>query len=790
MSNNGLYTINTGTYPNDATGDPLQTAFTKVNYNFGQLASEIASGAGSGVVTTALVSPSQGAPQNWLALQGAVDEVAGTGGGRVAIAGFEGVIPMSAGVLLQDNVIIQGAGYNGVTGRPGPPLAPGGTVLQGDGTFPMFYYNIVDSTVAQPTVGAFLLTCVSNVQILDLAIDNVSYGIQVGAINRGGFYDTILRNIAVSNWNKWAFWIENFQICYFEILTALNSAVPYVGAIRFGTSSGNVANLGNSTINRVFAQASPSAIPVRTLSVIARPNTGTIAGVTNSPINDINGFDWQGNSGTSAAVTQAATWSAGSPTVLSLAANIQYFPVDCPISVTSTAGGLNVYQTYFVLTNSGGTGAGTITVGNLMGTSSTLTLSAGVTLITYGFPVLEINGYGDGCLVQNASLEGLDLEGFGPTLYAQNAIGSMQVGINSAVQQGSSGARQSSSYVFRFSGINLQTNYYSRGTVDDDSNAVEGNALNIINGVVDDNPATASATFVQNKFTKGQMTGSGTVIKGALNLTNLLRNGNNFQGVGVDNYSVGMIYPFTHLADGMRYSNSTSLGMESSYFGIVAYTGTMAASWTINNPNNAAVGGLVNSYSGAWVGVLNIGTANVTFGSGGVDTVTMTASSSHIAVVPGTNYPVGAQVFFTPTTGTGITANTPYYVVVSTSTYIEVSATVGGGAITPSGNSSGGCSIYYGLSFAPIQNIVIPPGGYGELVFTSNGTSFGWCVRNLQNGAVIPAYLTVGALPGTPITGMRYMVVDADAPTFGDTVTGGSSTVVPVFYNGSNWTVG
>ena len=737
--------------------------------------------------TVAQVSPSQGAVTNWLALQGAVNEVAAIGGGRVAIAGFTGPISMSAGILLQNNVIIQGAGCVAETGLP-----VSGTVLQGNGTFPMFYYNVANSTTSPGTVSSFLATCVTGVQLLDLGIIDVTYGIQTGAINQGGFWASILRNISVGNFSQWAFWLDNFQECLFEFLYALDSP-GYVGAIHFGSSCGNAVNLGNSTVSRIYTQSGTNGgIPARSIRFFARTNTGTTGGATQTTINDINVFDLQSNNGPGAAKTQAATWSGGSPTVLSLAANIQYFPVDCPVSVTSSAGGLNIYQTYFVLTNSGGTGAGTITVGNLEGTATPITLSAGVTLITYGFAQLEISGYGDGAdaSIQNLNLFGLDLEGYGPTCLMQNAFGSLQIGLASALQQGQSGAIQSSSLVLRDSGFNIQTNYYARVTVDDDGNAVSGQAATMLNGVVDDNPSTASATFVQGRFTKGNMTGGETTTRGALNISNLGRNGNNFEMVAVDNYSVGMKYPYQHLADGLRYNSTTNLSIESSYFGVVAFTGSSSATWTIQNANNGNASGTVNSYSGAWCGVLNIGTANVTLASTGFKAVTMTASSPQIAVSGGTDYPVGAEVFFTPTTGTGITANSPYYVVVSNSAYVEVSATVGGGAITPSGNSSGGCSIYYGLNFAPIQNIVIPPGGYGELFFANNGTSFGWCVRNLQNGAVIPAYLTVGTLPGTPITGMRYVVTDANSPTFGSNVMGGSSTVVPVFYSGSHWVVG
>ena len=51
-----LQVINVGTYPNDATGDPLQTALTKVNTNFAALNALVTTtSAGWGTPTNASV---------------------------------------------------------------------------------------------------------------------------------------------------------------------------------------------------------------------------------------------------------------------------------------------------------------------------------------------------------------------------------------------------------------------------------------------------------------------------------------------------------------------------------------------------------------------------------------------------------------------------------------------------------------------------------------------------------------------------------------------------------------
>jgi len=49
---------------------------------------------------------------------------------------------------------------------------------------------------------------------------------------------------------------------------------------------------------------------------------------------------------------------------------------------------------------------------------------------------------------------------------------------------------------------------------------------------------------------------------------------------------------------------------------------------------------------------------------------------------------------------------------------------------------------------------------------------------------------TFANLPAAPLQGMRGFVTDGSTATFGSTVSGGSSNIVPVYYDGTNWKVG
>lgn len=50
--------------------------------------------------------------------------------------------------------------------------------------------------------------------------------------------------------------------------------------------------------------------------------------------------------------------------------------------------------------------------------------------------------------------------------------------------------------------------------------------------------------------------------------------------------------------------------------------------------------------------------------------------------------------------------------------------------------------------------------------------------------------VAVADLPVSAAAGKRMAVNDAAAPVFGSVVVGGGSTVVPVYFDGSNWIVG
>lgn len=106
---------------------------------------------------------------------------------------------------------------------------------------------------------------------------------------------------------------------------------------------------------------------------------------------------------------------------------------------------------------------------------------------------------------------------------------------------------------------------------------------------------------------------------------------------------------------------------------------------------------------------------------------------------------------------------------------------VSGGNLTiQSGPSTGNAA----PSALILQSPVPTSSGSGAQTMTTGLT--------ITYGTAKMASYTVSALPAAASAGAgaRAFVTDASTPTFGSTVTGGGSTVAPVYSDGTNWKVG
>lgn len=132
--------------------------------------------------------------------------------------------------------------------------------------------------------------------------------------------------------------------------------------------------------------------------------------------------------------------------------------------------------------------------------------------------------------------------------------------------------------------------------------------------------------------------------------------------------------------------------------------------------------------------------------------------------------------------------NFPYTGALGAENSITVTAPVAGtcvvtvtrsGAAVQSATLTNGASLTFGPYNLDTQFRIVTSGS-GNGVLTNQES-----LVTLINSALY----TVATLP-PGVKGARAMVTDATSPTFNATVAGSGAVTVPVFYNGTNWTVG
>lgn len=106
-------------------------------------------------------------------------------------------------------------------------------------------------------------------------------------------------------------------------------------------------------------------------------------------------------------------------------------------------------------------------------------------------------------------------------------------------------------------------------------------------------------------------------------------------------------------------------------------------------------------------------------------------------------------------------------------------------------DADGGAAIISGVNVAITANTtdVSIASTSGDVVLIAGGVIDVQDRMEFATAPVLPVS-TVAGLPATPIQGMKAMVTDANSTTFNADAVGGSTNVVPVFYNGTVWKVG
>ncbi|MGW5267257.1 hypothetical protein ACWEQ4_01270 [Rhodococcus sp. NPDC003994] len=327
-----------------------------------------------------------------------------------ALTGTGGVVDLPAGniTLTSPLPLVQGITYRGVmpVTTPKTKTTPGylgdmewdfvgGTVLVGNGTFPAFAANNTDLGSPADPIGN---TQISHAGIENVGIDNVTYGIHVGARNTIGAVWGTFRNIFVRNASQWGVRFVNFQHCTFEnIKTCLSQNAQFYG----NNLAASILMCGNSSFDELF-----NIIPRDGRDQKKCRGIVFDAGLGDGVLNELQVGRIQANQFRDTAYSVNGTVASGSANVT--VSDGTQFAIGMPVVATTSVGGFNTNQTYLVASITGNV----LTLKDHVSAAARTATGAGTLgLTTYGFPNVEITRQGGTASVRHSTFAGLDLEG-------------------------------------------------------------------------------------------------------------------------------------------------------------------------------------------------------------------------------------------------------------------------------------------------------------------------------------------------------------------------------------------
>lgn len=323
---------------------------------------------------------------------------AADGGGTVKIPA--GTITLTAPIILQTGVIFEGSGTSWECST-NAHNASVGTILVGDGTFNCFQYNNIDNanllTAGNPSPVA---SCVKGAGIRSMSITGFLYGIKIGAANQSGMAPILLEDLSIDSCTQWGIWLENSTSGGYRNINVSHNTV---GQLWHGSST-PAWSFGNTYGTNIFAVSGPTS---RGICFNSRNAGGSIGMHVVTGLNVIG--NWGGNP--RSVYTAACTITSSSADIA--VANLSKFVYGSAITLSATTGGITAGVNYFVLSQSGTSGSGTIRISAQLGGTAIVPSGSGTPNIsTKGPALLEMAGEGDS-MANNCfgvSVYGVDLE--------------------------------------------------------------------------------------------------------------------------------------------------------------------------------------------------------------------------------------------------------------------------------------------------------------------------------------------------------------------------------------------
>jgi len=332
-------------------------------------------------------------------VRAAISALTTLGGGNVILP--SGTITLSSSLPCGTDVHVYGvqpiltnwtgAGFN---------LGATGTILTGSG-FPAFACN---NTPVGTGSGYQAAAQVQGFQVHDVGFTGFTRAFDIGAQNSPGCYWCVFDNLYLSGMTDWGMVLQNPNQTH---LNGIFSVDNTTGDILIQSSvESSVYEPGNSYLEFIYSN------PLNNNShgiVLAAPGSD---GGNGSMLNLIHMVNVQVNRFGDTLVSQSATMSNSSTSIG--VTDLSKFSVGMPLYFTSTANGFTANQLYFILSVSGSSGAGNITLGTSYYATSAITATGNtaITLNTYGFCNMEVrasNAQGSSRIYQT-NFDGVDYE--------------------------------------------------------------------------------------------------------------------------------------------------------------------------------------------------------------------------------------------------------------------------------------------------------------------------------------------------------------------------------------------
>ena len=352
------------------------------------------------------------------AIQAAINAISAAGGGTLQFGARE--YALGAKLVANHNVRLQGVGgaRNDSTG------VSGGTVFLAKtaGAYAGIAWNDAPLSAQPPASGAGSVPALAlyGFHVTDIGFVDFTRPVHIGDKFNSGFRYSSLKNLWTSGATDWGFWLENCgEFWGASNLRATNSPASATGGIMIATSQTNFNN-GNAVLNNTFCENTVAGGLSRGLVIRATDDA-----IMNNLVFERPQSNLHGN-----VVSQTATTTSGSADIV--VTDGTQFPLDMPVAVATQFDVMKPYQLYFVVSQVGNTiqiafeQAGTPLVLGTTGTPS---------LIRWGFPSIEVVGYGGSTNIQPVFLSGTDAEGMaGCSVYGQRASIILSLGAAGSVQ--------------------------------------------------------------------------------------------------------------------------------------------------------------------------------------------------------------------------------------------------------------------------------------------------------------------------------------------------------------------